>query len=73
MWYIVVAIPPPPNNEYISTSPTKTKNTMHLSATLRVDATPGALRHRASSIRTADRLEPSGCCVFQEGTTAIIL
>ena len=62
----------PPNNEYISTLllPTKTNNTMHLSATLRADPTSGALRQRESNIRTADRLEPSGCCVSQEqGTT----
>ena len=44
-------------NEYISPLPTKTNNTIHLSATLRADATSGALLHRASSIRTADRLE----------------
>ena len=59
----------PPNNEYISTLPTKANNTMHLSAALRAHATSGALRHRASSICTANRLELSECFVSQEGTT----
>ena len=47
---------------------------MHLSATLRAHAISGALRHRASSIRTADRLEPPGRCFSTTWyPTAIIL